>query len=226
MAITVAAVNATATAGNTTTHNCNLPSGIAAGHRVIACVTQDGGTNPMTWPSGWTQINAGVGPGTAVRVEARYRECDGTEGATITITGDSESWCSRTWRITGHSAAAPEAAAATGTSGTADPPNLAPSWGSKETLWIVYFGIDNISTAPVTTFPTDFNDNQHEATSGGSGGWCAHGSATRVFTAASLNPDAFANDSEDWRALTIAVEPAAAGAGVPVKLANYRRRRG
>jgi hypothetical protein len=224
----VAAVEAAATAGNSTTHVSNLPAGIQAGEQLIVCVANDGGGSiaAYTWPAGWTEICVGHPSGQAVRAEARYRIADGSEGSTISITGNSEAWVSHSWRITGHSGAAPEAGTpATGTSGNANPPTCTPSWGAKDTLWIVFAGFDNLQSG-VSAYPTNYDSNQRQTISGGAGGFSMCASATRELNATDDNPDTFTNTSDDWVAFTIAVEPeAAAVAGGGVTTLTRRRRR-
>jgi len=205
----IAAGAASATPADATSHVCTLPSGIAVGHLLLAVVVCDGDA-AMTWPAGWTALTNGAGAsGTAVRTEARYRIADGSEGASITITGGSEAWVSRTWRITGHRGTAPECAATTGTSADVDPPSLSPSWGRKDSLWLFHVGWDN---RPAFTFWPDRHGQgirqvAHVNDSGGASGWVKQASAgSREPTAA--DPGALTSETAAWRALTIAVEPA------------------
>lgn len=119
----IAATAASATPADSTSHACALPAAPAAGDLLLAVAVVDGDT-AMTWPAGWTALTNGAGAsGTAVRSEARYRIADGSEGASITITGGSESWVSRVWRVTNYSSV-PVCASATGTSADARPPYL------------------------------------------------------------------------------------------------------
>jgi hypothetical protein len=198
---------------NATSITILLPDGSnTSGKLVIVFVTCDG-TTAMTFPAGWTAITnaAGNDGGSASRTEARYRIIDGTEGFdgvddSISVSGGSEEWAATAYLISGHAAStsAPECQAATGSTGNADTPSLTPSWGALDSLWIVYAGLD--ASVSVTAFPTNYSDNQHQDNTVGTGG-CTHATATRNLNATSDNPPAFANGSESWRALTVAVRP-------------------
>jgi hypothetical protein len=207
----IAAVAASATPADSTSHVCTLPSGIAAGDLLLAVVTCDGDA-AMTWPAGWTALTNGAGAsGTAVRTEARYRLADGGEGASITITGSSEAWVSRVCRITGHHASAPECVAATGTSANADPAAFTPSWGQLDTLWLLHVGWDG---RPGFTFwpnelRLDTRRDAHVSDSGGASGWVKQASVASV-ASHKRAIGALTSDSAAWRALTIAVRPAVA----------------
>jgi hypothetical protein len=93
-----------------------------------------------------------------------------------------------------------EAAFATGTSVTPDPPNLAPSGGSADYLWIAYGCKDASGT--ITSAPTDYT-NLIAGTNN-------FGTARRTFEASSENPGTFGGaNSEPYIAATEAVPPAA-----------------
>jgi hypothetical protein len=208
----IAAVAASATPANATSHVCTLPSGIEADDLLIAVVVCDGDA-AITWPAGWTAITNGAGAsGTAVRSEARYRIADGGEGASITLTGGSEAWVSRTWRITGHNNTAPECAAATGVWGNPNPLPLTVSWGYKDTLWLCHVGWD---TRPAFTFWPGFVGGPwyprlaaHVNESGAGAGDVKQASFGVHASGPRLNLTAFTSEAAAWRALMIAIEPA------------------
>jgi hypothetical protein len=179
----------------------------AAAFRLLAVVACDGDA-AMTWPAGWTALTNGAGAsGTAVRSEARYRIATGSEGASITVTGGSEAWVSRTWRITGHLGTAPECAAATGTSADATPPYLGSEAYAKDTLWIIHLAWDN---RPAFTFwPTSYGSDRlaaHVNDSGEASGWVQQASAA-THAMRGIAPGPVTSVSAAWRALTIAVQP-------------------
>ena len=203
----IAAATASATPADATSHVCALPSGIASGDLLLAVVVCDG-DSAITWPAGWTAITNGAGAsGTAVRSEARYRIATGSEGASITITGASEAWVSRTWRITGHNSTAPACAAATGTSADARPPYLGDQAYAMDTLWLIHVAWDN---RPAFTFwPTPFGSGRlaaHVNDSGGASGWVQQASAATP-AMRGITPGPVTSASAAWRALTIAVQP-------------------
>jgi hypothetical protein len=209
---TIHGVSHTHVTANATSTAAALPDGSnVVGRLVIVCATKDG-TGAFTWPSGWTQIAASNDGSSASRTEVRYRIIDGTEGFdgtgdTITLTHASEETaCSAITYSSWHGTTPPEAATATGTTGNANPPSLNPAgWGTEDTSWIAYCGLD--ASVTVTGWPTSYSDNQHGDNTGGTGG-CSHGFATRGLNAASDDPGTFTNGSESWMAVTIAVRPA------------------
>ena len=204
----IAATAASATPDDATSHVCTLPSGIASGDLLLAVVVVDGDA-AMTWPAGWTALTNGAGAsGTAVRSEARYRLATGSEGASITITGGSETWVSRVWRITGHTGAAPVCATAAGTSADARPPSLGSQAYAMDTLWIIHVAWDN---RPAFTFwPTPYSKSNRQAAhvndSGGASGWVQQASAGGT-AMRGITPGPCTSVSAAWRALTIAVQP-------------------
>jgi hypothetical protein len=203
----IAAVAASATPADSTSHVCALPAGIAVGDLLLAVVVVDGDA-AMTWPAGWTALTNGAGAsGTAVRSEARYRIANGTEGANITVTGASEAWVSRTWRITGHNGTAPECAAATGTSADPTPPSIGSQAYSKQTLWIFHMSWDN---RPAFSFwPTPYGSGRlaaHVNDSGGASGWVQQASAGGT-AMRGITPGPVTSVSAAWRSLVIAVQP-------------------
>ena len=139
---------------NTSVHTISLPSGIASGDLLITIMTSDT-DDAHTWPSDWTELYDSVRE-TAVRSQARYREADGTEGSNITVaTPTTEKSGSISYRITGHNSTAPEISAVSGDDTNPDPPNLAPSWGAADTLWLAFYGQDGSGT--VDDFPDNYS---------------------------------------------------------------------
>jgi hypothetical protein len=207
----IAAAAASATPADATSHVCTLPSGITAGDLLLAVVVCRGSA-AMTWPAGWTALTNGAGAsGTAVRSEARYRIADGSEGASITITGGSVSWVSRTWRITGAAGTAPACAAATATGINADPPGLGSDAYARNSLWLVHVAWDG---RPSCSFwPSPFAASgrlaENVSDSGGGSAWVKQLSAgiEKDFTRG-MDPGPCTSASAAWRALTIVVEPA------------------
>ena len=116
-----------------------------------------------------------------------------------------------TWALniyrTSHWNGAPEAATATDTGATADPPNLDPSWGVEDTLWIAAAAYTTNSTTPPSTpdgYAGRVLSSQLLTTR-----TCA-ASARRVLAAEAENPGTFGLPSSGvWAAATIAVRPPA-----------------
>lgn len=204
---------ATSNSGNTAAGSAScvvtLPSGVSSGDLLVVWVAFDQ-NGSATWPAGWTEhfdrnfSTAGFpGSGTGT---LGTRVADGTEGSTITVTKSNtqeDAW--GVYRITGASGNV-EFAFAEGNDANVDPPNLIPSWGAKDTLWIAAACEDNADLTG--TAPTNYANNVlHQFNTD-----AEIVMGTRELNATSENPGTFAAAADEWFALTIAVEPDAGGA--------------
>lgn len=195
------------------THPFTLPGGISAGNLLLELMGFDAsGGNPVLANFAPFLQFANQANGSSCALKALYRIADGTETSPVAATtGTDEESQHRGLRITGANASAPEVAIATGTSTTPDPPNLSPSWGADDTLWIVACAVD--ASVNITAYPTNYSSNQSVANSGGTGG-VSLAVATRELNAASEDPGTFTlPSSRPWVAFTIAVRPPGAGGG-------------
>jgi len=202
---------------NTDPFVIDLPDNIASGDLLMAFLAADGNAT-FTWPSGasaWTRI-VDVDTPSSAHGEVAYRIADATEGPTISVDpgATAEQGTCFTWRIAAaawHGSTPPEATTATGTSASADPPALTPSWGSADTLWIAFIA-ENGGPLPVVTYPSGYVDN-NEADESGGGGSAGGAIASKGATTNSDNPGTFDQFNAAWAAVTVAVRPAAAGPG-------------
>lgn len=116
-----------------TSHTVTLPAGIVAGDKLIVSMAQSG-ANSANWsfPAGWTEItDAGGGSNSSLGIA--WRNADGSEGASITVTSATNAvtaygvYCMKNCHTD-----APEAgtAAVNGTVTTSDPPSVTASWGA------------------------------------------------------------------------------------------------
>jgi hypothetical protein len=88
------------------------------------------------------------------------------------------------------------------------PPNLVPSWGAEDTLWIAFES--NVAARTTSVYPYADN-NLTVATSTGTNATLAY--CEQSVNASSSDPGAFTiSVSENWGAQTVAVRPAAAAA--------------
>mgnify|MGYP001578964609 CR=1 FL=1 len=198
-------------------HTVSLPSGIVSGDLLVAMFSTDSvfpGGVTVTWPAGWTEFAAQDANDNLEQLHVAYRLADGTEGASITVTTSSNQMsCAVVYRISGALVPAtqpPEAASISGTSTNPDPPNLTPTGGAKDYLWIAVAGTDN--SASVNAFegyPASYASNQHTDFNNSTGG-ATIAAATQNLNAASENPGTFTQGSEQWAAMTIAIHPVAA----------------
>jgi hypothetical protein len=104
-----------------------------------------------------------------------------------------------------HGTTLPEAAGATGADSNPDAPNLSPSWGNEETLWIPFACLNTSQT--VVTYPTNYTDGVDTVATGTQATTIA--SARRLLATASENPGPFeSSGSANWAAATVAIRSA------------------
>jgi hypothetical protein len=207
-------------ASNVTSHTVSLPPNISSGDLLIVIFGVDGGPS-VTWPGAagdWNEIVSWSGGG-AVRLHAAWRDADGTEGGSITVTtsnGQRSAHCA--YRITGHEDPATQppqgGLGATGTNAAPDPPSRTPSGGAKDYLWIACHANDRDRTT--TAYPTNYDKTQL-TTSGSGANSCGVAAAGREFNFASENPGPFTiSAADDWAAATVAVHPASGAAAYSI----------
>jgi hypothetical protein len=220
---------------NSNSWTLTYPTNLAAGNLILAFVATDGEA-AATWPSGWVQK---VGfPLGAVGQHIAAKISDGTETGTFTLGLDaSEQGAWRIFRITewyggslgttsGHDADGLDfASPGTGSpTNTPNPPSLDPAtWTSEDTLWFASCAVDTSRTISVWPLP-DLNTSD---VSGGAGG-ATLGICSDELAQASLDPGTFTiSASDDWKAATIAIRPAAgvAQSQAPRSMHQFRRRR-
>ncbi len=212
MAFPAVAATNTSFNGALTSHTLALPTGIASGDLLIAFFSAADAGSAITWPSGWTQLYSVLqSVNDVVRMSAAYRVAAGTEGASITVTTAlAERSAHNSYRITGQQGTPVAATAAGDDTAAANPPNLAPSWGAADTLWLAAYGCSE--PANPTAPPTNYTDNININTGGTTGSHGNTASARRQLNAASEDPGAFTHATGggiDWVAATIAVQPVA-----------------
>lgn len=209
------------TAGTSHTVSIGSP---ASGTRVVVVFGYAVTGQTVTWPAGWTAvINAKTELVTddTVGVDVGYRDCNGSEGATISVTTSVNTKSDHNYyQITGQdTGTAPEATTGlTGTDVNPDPPSLSPTGGSKDYLFVAAASSAGENT--YSAFPTSYVNTQQSNT--GTGGAtntnCFTATGTRAVTAASENPATFTRglaSGVGWVAQTIAVHPTGAAVTAP-----------
>lgn len=201
-----------------TSHPVTMPATVDANDLLllqIICVYDVGTAITFTTPPGWSIVLSveGVGIVTRARLAVYAKVAVGDEDSTtvdvVSNVGTNSSALSV--RITGwygsltgvEGAAAPYDA-----SQYPDPPNLSPSWGALNNLWIALGGaFDDDETWDVA--PTNYGDLVSVECGAGLNVSASAGFATRDLNASSENPGTFTlSDFESWLAYTIAVRPA------------------
>jgi hypothetical protein len=214
----VEASNNNASTANQTNFTASLPTGISAGDLLVVCVFKDDDDPITSYPTGWNLLAAPV-QGTANRASVLFRWADGNEGASISLPGDSENYAAKSWRISGASSTvAPEIVITTAATGNNDPGALTPSWGSADTLWLVYLGVDGDSS--ITGFPTNYTGTGSQTSTSSTttdrvcDGWAEYANA-----ASSEDPGTFTNTSASNISFLIAVPPSSVTAS-PITLSS------
>lgn len=218
---TVQTRNTSSQTTGVTTHTVNLPTGITSGDTLIGCFGYGVTGNTISWPAGWTKIFTDVEEttGETEGLSCAYRKADGTEGASISVTSSVAAKSAHcTLRINNAADPAtspPEGATAHGTAtDDPDPPNLAPTGGSKDYLWI---GVGSSSNGAASySASTNYSNLQAVDTAGTASSDATTCTEERALTASSENPGIItrgAAQTRDWCAATIAIYPTAGGGG-------------
>ncbi len=197
-------------ATNKVSHTVSLPPNIVSGNLLIVVFVSDG--NPsITFPNegtDWIVLKDMAADGNAARLKVCYRDADGGEGATITVTtASSQRSAHVAYRITGHSTTqSPEAS--TGASGDdrwPDPDSLTPTGGAKDYLWIAIEGHDR--DRDVAIWPSGYALAQLKSVGGGANS-ASTAAGGRNRNIASEDPGTFSiMNGDNWAAVTVAIHP-------------------
>jgi hypothetical protein len=190
-----------------------LPSSIAAGDLIVVVIGGGSTGNSYTWPGSWVEnADFEITTGETQGMTSAYLWASGGE-TSVTVTsaaGTRTTHCAV--RISGAenpSTQVPNIAEVSGGgSPECDPPNLTPTGGAKDYLYIASAGSANGGS--FTAAPTDYSNLQTVNSGGTTSSHTATGMAERSLNAASDNPGAFTHDdasTRDWCAVTIAVHP-------------------
>jgi hypothetical protein len=201
-----------------TNHTVNLPADISAGDLLLVLFASDEAPT-IAFPAGWDKLFE-TKEGTDVTLSVYYRVADGGEGATITVTTSNTQGTAHTsYRITGYAGTPEAGTAATNSNDThPDPPNLSPTWGAQDTLWLACCAHDDGSNA-LTAYPTNYTDGREDRSD--NSGSAGVGTAFRELNAASENPGTFTIDGfEQWIANTIAIRGVTAQTLLPDGIAS------
>lgn len=196
-----------------TTHNINMPASVSSGQLLLVLICYQGASS-VTYdtPSGWTEVRRqSYTSGGTLTFGLFAKTASGSEGGTSVnfSTSSSIRATAQVFRVSGWdgtvSTGVASAAAGNGLSATsANPPNLAPGWGSVDILWIASHARQQSYTA--SGAPTDYGNllntnpgvNEPSITS-----------ARRERNASSEDPDTFSGTSNtSYLAFTIGIRPA------------------
>lgn len=98
-----------------------------------------------------------------------------------------------------------------------DPPNLDPGAGAQDYMWIAASLSDNIHTSGLTSYSTNYNDNQLVDAGNSDTAFVSYATCTRELNASSEDPGVitWASNARNGLVVTLAVAPAAAGGSTP-----------
>jgi hypothetical protein len=160
----------------------------------------------ITGPAGWNNLRE---PSVVNIFSGKV--ADGTEGGTsvsISTSGSPTTAAAQVIRVSGWSGNLADIENAA-VSQSLDPPNLEPSWGAGNTLWIGAYWAQ-FQIASLVAYPSD-TENQNYQNDGSGGSRCELACATRKLNAASWDPTAFVlSGGQDFgAAYTFAIKGAA-----------------
>lgn len=208
----------------TLNHVVTLPASTVSGSVIVASIAWNGGPGTVTWPAGWT-----VMPGTASvfgvptnpQASVAYHVCDGTEGASITVTSTSSV-------ISGHAASAYSGVdnttpidvnATTAGSATAGTTDTATNITTvTNNAWVIGGAMSNGSTGSFTTgWTTPTGTERCDVQNGqasGSGKNCTQSDSNAAFaTGTTATITWTSSTSLAWIAWLTALRPASGGGG-------------
>ncbi len=203
-----------------TSCSVNLPASISSGDLLLIFFAHKSVTSPYaTCPTNWTEFGEAIQTaGSTASLTACYKQADGGEGASATVTAATATRYSyATYRITGHenpTTQAPESTTAVVANSTApDPPSIDPAGGSKDFLFIeaVSNSHGRIVSACSTTYATIVGAGPDNGTATNSG----MGTCNRALTTAGPeDPNAMTTTGtgvEEHAMITAAIHPSGGG---------------
>lgn len=220
-----AAINTSETTTNTTTHTVALPASISAGQLLIIAISFSANVN-ATLPGTWTAELVDNGDsGTSTGLWIAWKFASGSEGASVNVTSSGSCQSAHaSARFTGmHASAAPEAGTVTVTvnSTTHNPTSLTPSWGSADTLFMALVGWRNAART-ISSYPTNYTDNQTSKNNSGGGNQGAIAFATRNVTGTSDDPGSFTlNAASGGQCITLAIRPGSTSSTLAVDSVSF-----
>lgn len=198
---------------DTTTHDVVVPASIGAGDLLMLWAAIDDTTTEPSisgWSPVWFLDGAHVGA-------VYYKFAAGGETDFTYTTSVAQQSSNRTWRVTGAHASSPPEVGATGNNGFSslvNPGTLSPTWGTDDTLWVVFGAFDQNPT--VSAYPVNYTDNQFSDFSTGGSEETRSGLVlcSRNLTAATEDPDAGTlSASVNLVSRLFAIRPAVGSAG-------------
>lgn len=215
------------TAGGATKTFTNILNGLtkSSGDLLLAiCVIYDGNSTNAefsSWTAGWTEFGD-IATTTTMGIGAAYKFSNGAESGNLAVTTADTSANDSAMIVMAipgaHATSPPEiGGTSSGTTSTATPNSISPSWGAEDTLWIPICGCgEDATTGSFTGItnipPTNYSNQLNTGISADVVGGIEAAVAFRQLNAASEDPGNFGNDTSNarWRCALIAVRPSSA----------------
>lgn len=194
---------------STTAHTINLPAGIQSGelllfHFGLKLQVSD---TPLTLDT-LSETQVGFRRNALQQISALYAvTATGSEGTTTAVTLETAyQLSSRVYRISGSTGNVQSTSHMQTGTATPDPASLTPSWGAKDTLWMV-FDVSNNGTHTISDWPDNYTSTG--SLSHGTGATHTMGYGLRELNATSDDPNTFTySTTGSHSGLTVAIEPA------------------
>lgn len=209
--INVTAIATTSSSGNTTSHTVNLPSIVGTSGGKLCCILFGVDGNATVSATGWTATAQANSSGNC-SAQVLYKWLTGSEGATVSVTTSASETLQAVAFVVedAHGSTAPEVA--TVTAGTVEtllnPPNLTPSWGAANTLWVPFVVQDSSGGTGSQALSQPVRYLWLQELLAANTGHVYLGSAYRWLNAASEDPGTFrVSNGEQYAGLNVAIRP-------------------
>lgn len=195
-----------------TTHDVAMPATVNSGDLLVCLFIKDGaGLDGLAWDDTtygtWTLKEENSAGNDRYRCYVKIADGDEGGGTLAVTTTTAQQSAHITYAIkdwSGLLADVEDAASVNGTDANPDPPNLAPSWGDADNLYLAPACWDKTNTVSVYSLP----DNQQYVAGSGAQG-VAIACSTDELTGTSQNPGTYTKSASDaWVAHTLVVKPA------------------
>jgi hypothetical protein len=211
-------VNTAVTNGSTaaTSQAINLPASIRKGDMLLAIV-RNAVACTYTWPAGWTELHDASDDGDDDETTTAWRESDGTDGSTVTITATSSGkFAGYVIQIRNARPVAPRTSVDGSTGTSAAQPQSALNNNStilRDYLYVSLAAMGGEATVPASSYPSGYTLGNNTASSGTAGATtsnCIVAGAAKQVRALSDTPGAFsfAGTLGNWTAFTYVFDPA------------------
>ncbi len=228
---TVEATNSSEHSSAVSSHTVSLPASIASGDLLVVFFgyAVANGTVTVTYPNEGTDwielftVEQTIGANNAL--SCAYREADGGEGASITVTSGVNTRSAHvSYRLSGAEDPDTQAPEFTTSVGNNQDPfetaaSLTPTGGAADFMWLASGSSSHGGdTSDYTAYSTSYTNGFNIANTGSlSGTRCITGSARRELNASSESPSKWTHNStvSECVSATLAIHPASAVAALP-----------